>query len=94
MNGTKNLIECMKKFQVFKLVFSSSATVYGYPKKLPIKEIDSEIKPLNPYGETKSIIEKILKDTYEGNDNWSIINLRYFNPIGAHAYKALLVNTL
>ena len=89
VNGTKNLIECMKKFQVFKLVFSSSATVYGYPKKLPIKEIDSEIKPLNPYGETKSIIEKILKDTYEGNDNWSIINLRYFNPIGAHASGAI-----
>ena len=78
----------MKNFKCLSL-FSSSATVYGYPKKLPIKEIDSEIKPLNPYGETKSIIEKILKDTYEGNDNWSIINLRYFNPIGAHASGAI-----
>ena len=65
-------------------VFSSSATVYGIPKKLPIKE-DFPLSTTNPYGTTKLMIERILKDLYTSDNTWHIALLRYFNPIGAHS---------
>jgi len=79
----------MKKFDCRKIVFSSSATIYGYPEKLPIVE-DSQIKPINPYGKTKAAVEQLLFDIYNSEPNkWSIINLRYFNPVGSH-YSGLI----
>lgn len=66
-----------------KIVFSSSATVYGNPKTVPIKE-DFPLFTTNPYGSTKLMIEQILNDVYISDNEWSIILLRYFNPIGAH----------
>jgi len=77
------LCEVMKEFNCKKLVFSSSATVYGNPKQLPIKE-DFPLSVTNPYGSTKLMIENILKDLYNSDNNWDIVILRYFNPIGAH----------
>ena len=73
----------MSKFNCKKIVFSSSATVYGTPKTLPIKE-DFPLSTTNPYGSTKLYIEGILKDLYVSDNEWSIAILRYFNPIGAH----------
>ena len=81
--STLNLLEIMEKHEVYKLVFSSSATVYGSPKSLPIKE-DFPLKTTNPYGSTKLMIEEILKDLYKANLKFDITILRYFNPIGAH----------
>ncbi len=81
--GTLNLLEIMKKYDCKKIVFSSSATVYGKPKTVPIKE-DFPLSTTNPYGTTKLMIEQILKDLYASDNEWSIIILRYFNPIGAH----------
>lgn len=81
--GTINLLEMMKRYGVRDIVFSSSAAVYGNPKKLPIKE-DVLLSAINPYGRTKLIIEQILQDLYMADNSWSIIILRYFNPIGAH----------
>lgn len=83
VTGTLNLLETMKKYHVFKLVFSSSAAVYGHPEKAPIAE-DSPLNPNNPYARTKIIIESILQDVYSADDRWNIAILRYFNPIGAH----------
>lgn len=77
------LLECMQEFNVKKLVFSSSATVYGDPKKLPITE-DMPKSATNPYGQTKLMIEQILEDITATNEDWNITSLRYFNPIGAH----------
>ena len=73
----------MNKYNVKKLVFSSSATVYGSQKVLPIKETAS-LSTTNPYGSTKLFIEYILDDIYKSDNDWSIIKLRYFNPVGAH----------
>ncbi len=82
--GTRKLLEVMNKNQCFKLVFSSSATIYGLSKAIPIKE-DENICPQNPYGATKVAIEKMLNDLYQSNcDLWKISSLRYFNPVGAH----------
>lgn len=81
--STINLLECMIAHKVFRIVFSSSATVYGVPKVVPIKE-DSPLFTTNPYGETKLMIERILKDTVDANKEMSVCVLRYFNPIGAH----------
>jgi UDP-glucose 4-epimerase len=81
--GTINLLNIMKKYDVNRMVFSSSATVYGMPEKVPISE-DSPLSALNPYGRTKLMIEEILTDLYKSDQNWSIALLRYFNPIGAH----------
>ncbi|MBG9794354.1 UDP-galactose-4-epimerase [Paenibacillus dendritiformis] len=81
--STLVLCEVMKKFDVKKIVFSSSATVYGNPEKLPITE-DSATQTTNPYGYTKLVIENILQDIYTSDRGWSICLLRYFNPIGAH----------
>lgn len=83
ISSTLVLCKMMKKFNVKKLVFSSSATVYGVPESFPISE-DSPLGSLNPYGRTKLMIEEILQDLYESDNNWSISILRYFNPIGAH----------
>ena len=77
------LLEVMKENNCKKIVFSSSATVYGNPKELPIKE-DFPLSTTNPYGTTKLMIEKILNDLYISDNEFSIAILRYFNPIGAH----------
>ena len=83
LESTINLLEVMSEFGCKKIVFSSSATVYGNPKSLPIKE-DFPLSTTNPYGSTKLMIEDILRDLYKSDNNWSIAILRYFNPIGAH----------
>lgn len=82
ITGTLNLLDIMEKHNVFNIVFSSSATVYGMPKTVPIKE-DFPLSTTNPYGATKLMIENIMKDVYTANNKWSITLLRYFNPIGA-----------
>jgi UDP-glucose 4-epimerase len=81
--GTLTLLEVMKKHNCNKIVFSSSATVYGDPKAVPITE-DFELHPTNPYGRTKLFIEEILRDYAHSNTNVEVILLRYFNPVGAH----------
>ena len=83
LESTINLLEVMNEFDVKKIVFSSSATVYGKPDSLPIKE-DFKLSTTNPYGTTKLMIEMILNDLYKSDNEWSIAILRYFNPIGAH----------
>lgn len=82
--GTITLLDSMKKYNVKKIVFSSSCTVYGTPKSVPVSETSS-IQPENPYGRSKAWIDLILKDTFMSDKEWSIISLRYFNPIGAHS---------
>ncbi len=81
--STINLLEVMKEHDVKKLVFSSSCTVYGVPETVPITE-DSPLSVMSPYGRTKLIIEDMLRDLTNSDDSWSVIILRYFNPIGAH----------
>lgn len=83
LTGTFNLVNCMIKYGVNRIVFSSSATVYGLPKSVPIKE-DFPLSTTNPYGETKLMIERILKDCTVAHPDFSVCILRYFNPIGAH----------
>ncbi|MGJ9459051.1 UDP-glucose 4-epimerase GalE [Oceanobacillus sp. CF4.6] len=83
ITGTVILCEIMQEYGVKNLVFSSSATVYGTPDKVPIKE-DSKLGATNPYGRTKHMIEEILRDVAFSDPSWSIALLRYFNPIGAH----------
>ena len=83
LTGTFNLCNVMQKHGVKRIVFSSSATVYGKPESVPIKE-DFPLSTTNPYGETKLMIERILKDLFISDNEWSISVLRYFNPIGAH----------
>ena len=77
------LLEVMEEFSVKRLVFSSSATVYGIPESMPLVEGD-RMGATNPYGRTKLIIENILSDLAESDSSWEIIALRYFNPLGAH----------
>ncbi len=84
ITGTLILCEVMKQFEVNDIVFSSSATVYGDPYKVPITE-DFPVKPANPYGRTKLVIEEILKDQQTANPTWNVSLLRYFNPVGAHS---------
>lgn len=82
--STLVLCELMKKYDCKRMIFSSSATVYGDPKKVPITE-DSEVGgTTNPYGTTKLFIERILQDIVISDPEWSVVLLRYFNPIGAH----------
>ena len=83
IDSTLNIVEAMKKYGVNNLVFSSSATVYGVPKKLPLKE-GMPTSCTNPYGWTKLMNEQILTDASRANPSLSIVLLRYFNPIGAH----------
>lgn len=84
ITGTLVLCDTMRKFGCKKIVFSSSATVYGSPKTVPIKE-DFPLSTTNPYGSTKLMIENILQDIFVSDNEWSIALLRYFNPIGAHS---------
>lgn len=81
--STLNLVELMAQYGAKRIVFSSSATVYGSPKTVPIRE-DFPLSTTNPYGETKLMIERILKDVWFADQDWSVSILRYFNPIGAH----------
>ncbi|WOH67889.1 UDP-glucose 4-epimerase GalE [Bradyrhizobium sp. BWA-3-5] len=81
--GTMRLISAMARASVKTLVFSSSATVYGTPKYLPLDE-KHPLAPTNPYGRTKVFIEEMLKDLYRSDESWRIAILRYFNPVGAH----------
>lgn len=83
VTGTIILCETMKKFRVKKIVFSSSATVYGHPETVPINETALP-NPVSPYGRTKLMIEEVLKDLHFSDSEWSIMLLRYFNPAGAH----------
>lgn len=83
VTGTINLLETMSKHNIKNLVFSSSATVYGQPKTVPITE-DFPLSVASPYGRTKLIIENILTDLYASDSTWNIAILRYFNPVGAH----------
>ena len=84
ITGTVNLLEIMKRFNVKNIIFSSSATVYGDPKEVPIKETAPTGGCTNPYGKTKYFIEEILKDLYVSDPTFNIALLRYFNPVGAH----------
>ena len=81
--STITLLEVMREFDCKRLVFSSSATVYGTAKEMPLTE-GMPLGAINPYGRTKYFIEEILRDVYVSDDTWSIALLRYFNPIGAH----------
>ena len=83
LDSTLTLLEVMEENNCHNIIFSSSATVYGKPESLPIKE-DFPLSTTNPYGTTKLFIEHILEDVYVSNNDWNITILRYFNPIGAH----------
>ena len=84
VTGAIILLETMKKFNVKNFIFSSSATVYGDPEKVPITEECKIGGTTNPYGTSKLMIEQILQDLYKSDNTWNICILRYFNPIGAH----------
>jgi len=81
--GSINLLKVMDKNQCRKILFSSSATVYGKSKNMPFKET-ATLNPVNPYGETKLTVERILENLFDSFSNWNVGYLRYFNPIGAH----------
>ena len=83
LTGTFNILQTMKKYGCTKLVFSSSATVYGIPETVPVKE-DFPLSAINPYGSTKLIIESLCREMAAADPAWSMILLRYFNPVGAH----------
>lgn len=83
LESTLTLLDVMQEFDVKKLVFSSSATVYGDPARLPITE-DMPLSATNPYGQTKLMIEQILRDVAATRQGWQFTSLRYFNPVGAH----------
>ena len=84
ISGALVLLETMKKYGVKKFIFSSSATVYGEPERIPITEDCKIGGTTNPYGTTKLFIEQILQDLYKSDNTWDIAILRYFNPVGAH----------
>ena len=84
ISGCLILLDVMRKYGVKKFIFSSSATVYGDPQKVPITEESKTGGTTNPYGTTKLFIEQILKDIYVSDNTWDICILRYFNPVGAH----------
>ncbi len=83
LSGSINLFQAMKRHGVKNIVFSSSATVYGDPHAVPIKE-DFPTSATNPYGRSKLVIEEVLQDLYQSDNEWKIALLRYFNPVGAH----------
>ncbi|MGL5773760.1 MAG: UDP-glucose 4-epimerase GalE, partial [Aeromonas veronii] len=83
ISGTLVLCEEMAKAGVFRLVFSSSATVYGDPASVPLRE-DFPTSATNPYGRSKLMVEEILRDLAKSDPRWAIVLLRYFNPVGAH----------
>ncbi len=82
--GTLVLAEVAREHDCKNIVFSSSATVYGEPEFIPITEDCPKHTPTNPYGQTKTMLEQILTDLYIGDNEWNVVLLRYFNPIGAH----------
>jgi UDP-glucose 4-epimerase len=82
--GSLQLLKAMATYNVKTIVFSSSATVYGDPVSLPLDESMPTGKPTNPYGMSKLMIENILTDVHKNDKSWRIVNLRYFNPVGAH----------
>lgn len=84
ISGALVLLDTMRKYGVKKFVFSSSATVYGEPEKIPLTEDCKTGGTTNPYGTSKLFIEQILKDIYNSDNTWDIAILRYFNPVGAH----------
>lgn len=84
VQGTLTLLDAMKEAGVFKLVFSSSATVYGDPASLPIKEDFPTGGTTNPYGTSKLMVEMVLNDVAKSDPRWAFVVLRYFNPVGAH----------
>lgn len=84
VTGSLVLFEVMAEHNVKTIIFSSSATVYGDPESVPIKET-AALKTTNPYGSSKLFIEYMLKDLFQADDRWKIALLRYFNPVGAHA---------
>ncbi|MCQ2794899.1 MAG: UDP-glucose 4-epimerase GalE [Bacilli bacterium] len=84
IGSSKTLIKVMKKYNVKNIIFSSSATVYGVPKHVPLVETDPVGKAANPYGQTKIEIEKILINEAEQDGKMNVVLLRYFNPVGAH----------
>lgn len=84
LDSMLTVLKVMQKNEVENLVFSSSATVYGEPAEIPLKETTPCTPPGSPYGQTKSMIEQILRDMYHANPGMNIALLRYFNPIGAH----------
>jgi UDP-glucose 4-epimerase len=83
LDSTIILCQAMQKYDVFNIVFSSSATVYGDPDTVPIRE-DFPLTAVNPYGRTKLYNEEILRDLYTSDERWNVALLRYFNPVGAH----------
>lgn len=84
ISGALVLLDTMRKYGCKKFIFSSSATVYGEPEKIPLTEACRTGGTTNPYGTTKLFIEQILKDIYTSDNTWDICILRYFNPVGAH----------
>ena len=84
VGGTLTLLESMRAHNVKNIIFSSSATVYGTPKSVPISETCPKGVCTNPYGWSKSMIEQILTDVHTADNSWNVVLLRYFNPIGAH----------
>ena len=83
ISGTIGLLQIMEKHNVKKIIFSSSATVYGNPERLPLDE-DCRLSTTNPYGSTKLMMENIMQDVYKADNEWNVILLRYFNPVGSH----------
>ncbi|MCX8115803.1 MAG: UDP-glucose 4-epimerase GalE [Burkholderiaceae bacterium] len=83
VGGALALLAAMDRAAVRRMVFSSSATVYGVPRELPLRE-DAPLAATNPYGQSKLIVEQVLRDVAAADARWSIVSLRYFNPIGAH----------
>jgi len=84
VTGTLNLCKVMREHNVKNIIFSSSATVYGDPAEIPITENCPKGTITNPYGHTKSMLEQMLSDIYKADNEWNVVLLRYFNPIGAH----------
>ena len=82
--GSLVLFDVARTHEVKNIIFSSSATVYGEPEMIPITEACPKHEATNPYGETKSMLERILTDFYKADDEYNVVLLRYFNPIGAH----------
>ena len=84
ITGTLLLLDVMRKYNVKNIVFSSSATVYGSPEVVPVTEECPKGEITNPYGQTKAMLEQVLTDIYKADNEWNVVLLRYFNPIGAH----------
>ncbi|MDA8805006.1 UDP-glucose 4-epimerase GalE [Candidatus Pelagibacter bacterium] len=92
--STISLLECMKEHGIFKIIFSSSATVYNSDQTLPLKETALTGQTTNPYGTTKFLIERVLKDVSKFDKNWSITIARYFNPISNHTSAVIKENPI